>query len=222
MDCDCLLDCYVDLKIDVNSSKFYEFYGILLGDGWLSHFHSKKSGKPFYWVGISGHMKDDLLYLYYVRDLIFSLFSKKVIFKFKNKENAVDIVFCSKQIISFLNHSFNFPVGKKLDLKIHEIFIKNNLAMLYIIKGLMDTDGSIYLSEANGYSYPYIELHMNAPNLLDQVNDHFLKNGFKPQRRANRVILKSWKQVDKYVLLYGFNNSKHFLRYEKFKELRPK
>ena len=196
-----------DFNIELNT-QFLEFYGALLGDGWLSVYNDKNGKSKTWWIGFSQNRITDKDYILHLKGLIKDLFNKKGLTKIKKNSKAEEIIFCHKYLIKYLNQNLDFPIGKKMNLT-----ISNKLnsweQQKYIFKGIFDTDGSIYWDKNKKYKYPIIEFHMKAPLLLDQIEKALINKGFKPQRKEFRLKLKGYKQVRLWFEKIGSNNQKH-------------
>lgn len=214
-------DMEKSFSIDINSPLFLEFYGVLLGDGWLSAL--KYAYTSLWWVGISGHSVLDEEYFIFLKEMIWNLFKKQVTTKYKKDSKAMEIIFCHKQFILFMNKNLEFPIGKKINLKIDNKFANNWNKIKFIIRGVFDTDGSLYFDKTpDKKPYPILSLHMNAPILLQQIYAALISQRFKIRFRENELILKGSKQLDKWMKLIGTNHPrikskyKVFLNYKKF------
>lgn len=205
-----------NFKVDINDPLFLKFYGALLGDGWLSYLsYNYKFKRSLWWVGISGHAQLDKQYLMFLKNIIEDLFNKKTIIKYKKNSKGMEILFCHKQLILFMNKELNFPIGKKKNLVISNKFDKSWDKMKLIIKGIFDTDGSLYFDKTPAMKpYPIISIHMKAPVLLRQIHKHLLSKDFKVRLKDNdELILKGSEQVNKWMKEIGSDNPKHLLKY---------
>lgn len=207
-------------KININSPAFLEFYGILLGDGWLSSLsYQYKTKLNLWWIGISGHSTLDKDYLMEIKKYIEKVFERKATIKYKKNSKAMEIIFSHKQFILFMNKKLYFPIGKKNNLKIFSNIASDWKKIKHVIRGIFDTDGSLYFDKTPSKNpYPIISIHMNAPFLLNQIYTHLLAQGFKVRFRKNELILKGKKQLTKWMNEIGSNNSRHFLKYHQFIE----
>lgn len=198
-----------ELKININSEKFLEIYGALLGDGWLSSL-SYKYKKGIWLIGISGHSEHDYEYLKYLAKIIKETLNKEPKLKYKKDSKGIEILFYSKQIIKFLNKELNFPIGLKENLEIHSTIASDWEKIKHTIRGLFDTDGCFYFDKTPaGKPYPCISIHMKAPKLLKQISEQLTKQGYKPQLTSEKIILKGSIQVNKFKTEIGSNNPKH-------------
>ncbi len=199
------------LNLDLSNKYLLEFYGALLGDGWMGIYNAKK--KPIYLIGIAGHLTRDKDYLLYLREIVKRFFDRKGYLKERPRYNCLELHCYHKKLLSFFNQKLNFPVGKKINLKINDEIVESGFdKMKYVIRGIFDTDGSFYLDkDPAGMPYPCISLTMKSPLLLEQVSKVLLNEGFKVSFRKEKYMLtlKGKKQVSKWLKSIGFSNEKH-------------
>ena len=168
---------------------FLEFYGALLGDGWLSALSNEK--KKLWWVGVSCHAKLDKSYLEYLAKNIKTLFKKEVYFKFKKGTNGLEFILCHKALLLFLNRELGFPIGLKSDLKIADGIAADWEKLKPVIRGIFDTDGCFYLDKTPvGRPYPCLSITMKAPVLLGQIKEQLVNHGFKCCITGIKLLLK--------------------------------
>lgn len=203
--------------IDLTNEKFLEFYGLLLGDGWLSKSYNKKYDKIIWTIGVSGHSENDRQYLLEkVKPMIKEMFNRKAYVKFKKDCRGMEIIFGHKNLIKFMNEQLDFPIGIKNNLTINEDISKDWNRLKFVIRGIFDTDGSIYLDKTPvGKPYPTISISMKAPILISQIRKMLLENGFKVQLRKDKdeIKLKGYKQVNKWFNEIGSSNENHLKKY---------
>lgn len=216
-----------NFRLDVNDPLFLEFYGALLGDGWLSSLsYTYKTKRNLWWVGISGHSILDKDYLMFLKSVIKKLFNKNAITKYKKNKNGMEILFCHKQLILFMNNKLRFPIGKKIGLRIYENFLDWDKAK-YILRGLFDTDGCFYLDKTPARRpYPCIFISMKSPFLIKQLYDILIDRGFKVTYRIrkdgmHKIVLEGSIQLSKWIEEIGSSNPKHFNKINKFLLMSP-
>lgn len=200
-----------EFDIDIKNHYFLEFYGALLGDGWLSQF--KVKNKTISLIGVSGHMLLDKEYHLYLQKISTDVFLRKGYIKEKPKYNARELQIGHKTLLSFLNKKLNFPIGKKKNLVLpKEIFELGFNFTKWVIRGIFDTDGSFFLDKTPvGRPYPIISIHMRAPLLIHQIKEILLKEGFKPliYHNGEELKLKGTIQLRKWMNEIGSSNPKH-------------
>ncbi|GEM_PF-6137817 len=64
---------------------------------------------------------------------------------YKRKDSlGLELVFGYKNLIKKLNEEFKFPIGLKNNLSIPENIVHDWEKLKHVIRGLFDTDGSLY------------------------------------------------------------------------------
>jgi hypothetical protein len=189
------------------SALLAEFLGIMLGDGGIGPYQ----------ISISLNATTDADYVDFVVDVIIRLFD--LIPSQTTRKNACNIVVSSIGLIEFLcqkglvrgnkvTHQVTLPAWIFQDLD----FVKASL------RGLMDTDGSIYRAShtiaGTKYEHACLCFRNYSKPLLDSFH-YILKNlGYHPTMGHNRVYLYRQKEIKRYFDEIGTHNPKHFKRYE--------
>lgn len=213
----------IELNLDILNPLFLEFYGVLLGDGWIGEY--KHKGKITKIIGISGHISLDRDFLLYCRGNIKKLFDRDGYLKIKQRYNSIELQFGHRELFRELNKNLRFPIGKKVNLRINKhIYSHGYNKVRHIIRGIFDTDGSFYLDKtSSGNPYPCISINMKAPILIKQLYKILLQNGFKVgyRKERNMITLKGKKQIDKWMEEIGSNNPKHYIKYKNWLDNVP-
>jgi len=129
--------------------KLAEFYGIMLGDGnsyKTSFYNSRTDKRGVYVIRVVGHSKLDIDYLIdYVKPLIEKLFEVNVKVRKHNVRNFITLDAYGKQLVDFLELK-GFSSGNKIKnkLKIPKWIKENKNYLKVCLRGLYDTDGSVY------------------------------------------------------------------------------
>ena len=141
-----------------NSTALAEFVGIILGDG------SIKNNQAV----ITLHKKDSRHYILFVCNMIKRLFSinPAVYYAQSNKhKNVADITVSSISFIDFLiskglkkGHKVKQQVGVPRWIKINKNFSR------YCIRGLIDTDGCVYLHNHKSNGHDCFNIGLNFSN----------------------------------------------------------
>ncbi|MFH1358452.1 MAG: LAGLIDADG family homing endonuclease, partial [archaeon] len=123
------------------------------------------------------------------------------------------MVFNSKEICEFLINDMKMFHGKGKCQHItipQEIYKNWNLAK-HAIRGIADTDGSIFVSKKPGIEkYPSIEITTTSVNLANQLKEILIKIGF-------RITLREGKRkqprglIPYRIGLYGKRNLKKWM-----------
>lgn len=208
------------LQIDITNPIFLEFYGVVVGDGWLSKLAYKN--KINYLIGISGHKEFDKEFHLYWRNNIIKIFNRRPYLKEIRNCNGRELLFSHKGLFNFLVNELNFPVGKKRDLSLPpQISSGGYNSVKHVIRGMFDTDGSFYLDKTPaGHPYPCICITMKQPTLINQIRLILLQQGFKVQNRKDRypiceIKIKGSKQLKKWMEEIGSSNPYKFAKMQK-------
>ena len=206
--------------IDLKNPLFLEFYGALIGDGWLGAYKNKK--RTYYLVGFSGDLKKDEKYHRRISKISEILFGRKGYIKEKPEYNARELIFGHKQLVKKLNSELGFPIGIKKNLKIHDEVMKNWDSTKYVIRGLFDTDGSFYIDNYKAYKtpYPVIDITSTSAILLEQVSNELKKQGFNAVCSGKSLKIKGRKQAIKWFTEIQPQNERHLQRYEDWNKAR--
>ncbi len=119
-------------------------------------------------------------------------------------------------IIKKLNKELGFPIGLKINLSISERFLKNQYALRYIIRGLFDTDGSIFFDKDKRYKtpYPIIDIRTASNILIEQLATILKKDNFNVIKYKKGIRIKGHFQVQKWFKEIKPQNKKHILKYQ--------
>lgn len=206
------------VHIDITNPLFLEFYGVLLGDGWMSKLVYR--GKVTNLIGISGNAKKDREFFIYLKKNIKELFARNAYLKERPKHNSIELNFCHKELLKKIHEELDFPIGQKLDLKIHDkIYNLGYEKMKYVIRGILDTDGCVYFDKTPvGRPYLCLNITMKAPRLMKQVFNMLINQGFKAllqdrKSHAMQIILKGSKQLTKWTKEIGSSNPRNLNKF---------
>lgn len=198
-----------------DSKELAEFYGIMLGDGNSHRTQAYKKGT--YMIRIVGDIRKDREYLTgYVKPLIERLFRIRVrVGKFKS--NAMFIESHSRELVSFLELK-GFKPGDKIrnQLGIPEWIKNNNDFLRMCLRGLYDTDGSVYkLTNQNSCQIDFCNYNQR---LLADVRDALIELGISPSKISKQkdVYITKKSEIAKFLKVIGFHNPKHLCRLEMF------
>ncbi len=182
------------------SRELTELTGIIIGDGYLYNRFNK------YRLGIVGNPKIDDEYFTRIRKLIKNVFGVSSNQKIGGR--GLRIVINSKGMFGFFTLILALPhgEGKGATVKIPKIFVKDKILSSSVLRGIFDTDGTIFTSDKKGaIDYPCIELTTTSIKLAKQVKGILAIKGF---RVANIRESKSKhsKLIVYKVSLYGKKN----------------
>ncbi len=189
-----------------------ELIGALLGDGHIYRRNRK------YIVGFTGNPITDRDYFEYLKKLISTVWHKEA--KIKFRERAVRIQLNSKSLVYRLIEEFKIPFykGKCAKVKIPKQIAKDWKLAKCAIRGVMDTDGSVFMADKPGSpNYPSIELTTTSKDLSEQVRNLLRNQGFKVANiwaycsktsvlPAYKVPLNGRQNLEKWIREIGFSN----------------
>ena len=193
---------------DTNTEKFAEFYGIMLGDGCI---YSNLSS-----ICISGNSLLDKYYIEgYVSRLITSLFGVKPKINYHKNENSMRCIVNSKTITNFL-YDFGFPKGKKKmqNTKIPNKFIGKPDLFYACLRGLNDTDGSIYPQN----SKIAVDICIKSPTLLKSALKGLKRTNLEFGYTNDRVYFSGERRVKSFMTKIGSSNFRNILKFKNFLE----
>lgn len=167
---------------------------------------------------------------------LFGYFFDKPIKLREYKSNGVCGIYCfDRDFVCYLKDELGLVAGKKLKVKIPE-FIDTMSKKKAFIRGVFDTDGSIYYCKSNfktkNRSYftefqykPKIKLATISKSLIESVYEILMELGFNPRfRKPSKqrekentmygVVLYRKKDVQRYITEIGSKNIKHSSKVE--------
>ena len=208
------------------SEALAELTGAVIGDGNLW-----TDGKSRYRVCINGDPKLDREYFGLLSKIIETEFDRKTWLQVRSHE-LVLITF-SKKVFDFLTRALGLPhgAGKGKKVTISAKILSSNWRILSCcVRGIADTDGSLFFAKKKGYreDYPSIEISTTSGDLAENLKEILELRGFRVSfRKQDR---KKWGWNTRYIIsLYGdkmlrkwmdeigFSNSRHYRRYQLWK-----
>ncbi|MEK6984590.1 MAG: LAGLIDADG family homing endonuclease [Nanoarchaeota archaeon] len=218
----------------IKNEKTAEIVGLSFGDGSLTRRHSGRD-KGRLRFQLRGNITEDKehydKYIIPLFNEIFSLNINPVVCNGKDKSYGISIE--SAKICNLLQE-LKIPVGIKRELKIPDWITLNENFSKSFLRGLIDTDGSVYCKK--DYNYPakgYIKIRIAIGSIsknLIKESSHLLKN-----LGIHNLILKDYKpmalnckevsrlQIDGPNVLDYFNvisskNPKHITKFQVWKK----
>ncbi len=190
-----------------------EFIGILFGDGHV--------GK--YQTSISLNSETDREYAKYVCLLIKNNFGIKPGMRKRKNALAVDITI-SSVLFSQRMVQLGMISGNKIhgDFRIPKWIMKSDLYIKAFIRGLFDTDGSIYIErkviKKKVYRYIGMIITSASPQLRADIMTALQKLNLSPTNTVTQqsVFLRRKKDIKSYFSNISSHNSKHTVRYTMF------
>lgn len=184
------------------STELAEFIGILTGDGYINYY----SYQHKYLLEIAGDSRLDEEYLTnYLKKLIKNLFGIDPSFFIRRDQNSIYLRLISKGLINYLI-KVGFKKGKKEQIGVPPWIILKRDYMIFLLKGLADTDFSIYFRKM----YPIISFTSKSEPLVKCIfnflkNEKFILNNYY---REDRVDKRGYKNT--FVYTIKLNGKKNF------------
>lgn len=187
------------------SEDLAEFMGIMLGDGGMTRLQ----------CNITLNSQADKDYISFVSDLAYRLFSEKPKM-FKKKDcNAIALYYHGVLLINYLC-ALGLKVGNKVRQQVDapNWIKKSSLYRTACLRGLMDTDGGVFIHRytVNGKKYQYKKICFSNRSmpLLIFVMETLTALGFNPKLidkvENKKVWLYNESEVDRYLSIVGSNN----------------
>lgn len=191
-----------------------EFVGIVLGDGSISNTQ----------VNICLHKENDRRYISRVCGIIRKLFSiDPAIYytDYGSHKNVADITISSTSFIDFLK-SKGLKMGNKVKQQVDVpgwIRADDDFSK-YCLRGLIDTDGCVYLHKHKSGGHDCLNIGLNFSNkstpLLEFVYKTLKNSNFHPKIFANGVNLYREEEVCRYAKEIKFQNLHHEYKVKEF------
>lgn len=188
-----------------------ELIGAFIGDGFIGKYNSH------YHVEFIGNSNFDSEYFDFLSKIITDNFNVKP--RIKIKENTIRMIVTYKELYFFF-HNLGFNTGIKND----KVFIPTNLYRSqlnkYVIRGLFDTDGYLFIDKRKIYKNPYVRIGFSTKSkkLSDQLKLLFSQRGYELYLRIDKrykvynIEIYGNKQASRWLKEFGFsnNNKKNF------------
>ena len=192
-------DIQRDIKLPLGPSvELAEFIGILTGDGHISF--EKRPNVIF----ITGNSVTDYNYLtVYVPNLIRYIFNISPYIYLRKNAKAIVIRFRSRAIKEYFDKMGYYKL--RTEIKIPSWILQKKYS-IHFLRGLIDTDGSVFVSKKPGIKqYPCIELTTVSLHLANLVKSLLTELGFRVAK-VRSYKYKQWENLSFKVSLYGQKN----------------
>ena len=196
------------------NKELAEAVGIMLGDG--SNYANFEKGA--YQIRIASNLRTERSYLLnFVRPLFESLFGTKCRILPIKKSGVIYACFDSKEMGYFFD-SIGVPFGgNKSTVGIPRWVWKDDIFLISCLRGLFDTDGSIYIFSKKSPNLLRVSFKNANLQLLEDVRKALLKLGFHPGKITSRSVSITRKEdVVHFMREIGFNNLKNQERFRLF------
>lgn len=201
--------CPLPFTCPKKSVELAEFVGIMMGDGGMTERQ----------LTITLHHINDLEYSYFVSKLIKKLFGVTPIVRHVETK-SVNIILVSRSLLMIYLHKLGLPFGNKVkqNFDIPSWVKESPDYMIACIRGLVDTDGSVFTHRyrVNGKLYRYKKLSFcsASPPLRTTVMAFLREHEFHVHlSRGIDIRIESREGMARYMGLIGSHNPKHLKRY---------
>ena len=206
-----------------------ELTGVVIGDGNLW-----TDGKSHYRVCINGDPRLDKEYFSFLSKIIETEFDRKAWLQVRPHELVLNT--SSKKVFDFLTRELGIPhgAGKGKKVTIPAKILSSNWSILSrCIRGIADTDGSLFFAKKKGYrdDYPSIEISTTSRKLAENLKEILelkaFRIGFRKQVRKKwgwntRYIISLYgdRMLEKWMKEIGFSNPRYMQKYSTWKKTK--
>ena len=195
------------------SAALAEFMGILFGDGHVGKYQTT----------ITLDSETDAAYASYVAKFIEEHFNVVPHIRKRKHARAVELCISSVEFSSMMVR-FGMVEGNKIhgNFRIPEWVFLSEVYIASFLRGLFDTDGSLYMErkiiKRRSYAYLGMIITSASPVLRTDIMQAFQQLGYAPTctTRQFSVFLRKKKDIVSYFNKISSHNSKHRVRYEMF------
>lgn len=192
-------------SVPPHSKELAELLGILAGDGYVGTYQ----------VSVVTNSETDLAHAKYCKQLFHTIFGVQASLRFRNDCKACVVVVSSKCIADILVKK-GMVRGHKINgsLRMPEWVRKDITYTKAFVRGLFDTDGSVYLDKhiLKGKTYKNIAMlftNRSLPLLAD-FKDALGRFDLHPTQKTNfAVFLRRKEEIRRYFEVVGSSNPKH-------------
>jgi hypothetical protein len=187
-----------------------ELIGAIIGNGNIY------DGKRTKYVEITGNSIQDRTYFNGRLDSIISSelgYTPRIYIR----GNAIRLRINKRSFVRYLK-VIGMPIGKgkSLIVKIPCSIAKRWDLARNCIRGIFDTDGSVYFDKRHVYATPYprMDLHLNNLGLVYQIYDMLSSHGFNPRisTKKGSLYLNGVNEIMHYLNTIDFSNYKHLAK----------
>jgi len=211
---------------DVITEDLAEETGWHIGDGSMNFYNNRGKSKVVY--QLRGHIEDDRPhYIERIKPIFDKLYRTNISLREMPSTRVYGFQIWNSELVKF-KQKLGLPLGKKFELSIPEVFLKDVTLVKATIRGIFDTDGSIYLEKKNGKLYPRVYIKTISKNLSEQLFKIFSALGFMVtvfsqldnkdfnRQRAYTINIRGVEMLHKFIKEIQPKNSKHLAKYKRF------
>ncbi len=206
------------------NEELSEVAGALIGDGCLSKYYANFDKRFRYEIAFTGNNDEYAYYESFIRPVFQKYFGTKGRL-FHSKDNATRFHVIKRNAFDFFA-GLGIPVGEKsYSVFIPEKIMADKNLVLPCIRGIWDTDGSIYQRYSKQYkNHPKhyailksMQLQVNSKRLLEDVKEGLASfsinsNKITQNRKAFKLYITDQSEISKFLEVVGFRNPHHLNR----------
>ncbi|OGZ21702.1 MAG: hypothetical protein A3D46_00400 [Candidatus Nealsonbacteria bacterium RIFCSPHIGHO2_02_FULL_43_13] len=207
-----IINTPLSIKKPQKSQDLAEFVGIVLGDGGISNYQ----------LTVTLCSKDEEAYSEFVIKLVKKLFDVPVAVLRREKCSTIDLIISRVNLVRFCVKRLGLKKGNKIkqQVDIPNWIKRNKKFSIACVRGLVDTDGSIfrhsYRVGGKMYSYKKISFTSRSEPLRKSVFVILRSLGLNARlTQSYDVRIDSIRDVKKYFKIFNSHNQKHLIRYKK-------
>ena len=210
------------------TEELAEEIGWHIGDGSMNYYNKKGYITGFY--QLRGHIEDDKHhYINRIKPIFKNLYNIDISLRDMPSTRVFGFQIWSNKLTNF-KKELGLPLGKKLEIQIPNIFLRENQLKTAIIRGIFDTDGCVYLQPKYGKLYPRVEIATISQDLGEQLKNILNLLGIRTtlyyydiigrgnRKRVFKINIRGNEMFEKFMQLIKPANQKHINKYILFKE----
>ncbi|MBN2421430.1 hypothetical protein JXB27_04090 [Candidatus Woesearchaeota archaeon] len=214
--------------------KLAELIGITIGDGCIS------ITKRYSEYAVSGDVNEEREYYdSHVIPLMKEVLARKIpdvkiCGKEYSKTGVYGVYIFDKRVTDFFIE-YGLKSGKKTFVEIPKSILENKKTHIPFLRGLFDTDGSIFFQKSNStknpiHKFPRITLVSTSHLLIEQVANILLSLGYSPKIQkpskgkrdknpSHRLSIHRRQDTAKWIEETGFSSPKHLTKIAVWRKL---
>jgi hypothetical protein len=216
-----------------NKLKIAEIVGLCFGDGSLT-FHKSSRKLRFQLRGDASEDRshyDNYIIPLFNKHIAQPLMGKDVCTVESKKSHFSYGFAIYSDIVGNYLHQFGVPIGRKGELPIPEWIKCNDKYLASFIRGLLDTDGSVFCQknytakDKSLHRQIWLKISTTSLKLAEDIQEGLRKLGILSYLRSTKPNRKHWKtsyhievvhgkNVDIWFKIIGSNSPKHITKYQ--------
>lgn len=187
--------------------------GLFIGDGFTNKYNH------YYQIQFTGHRsKEEKFYLNYVIPMINRILGLNAYVRNEKNSDTIRVNFCSRAFYEILTKRFGISAGLKFATVLipSEILSASKEIQLACVAGIYDAEACVFLDKRGSYKEPYprIDLHMQNPQILLQINSILVKEGIKTSftNKGTHLLIYGFEEVKKFCSIVTLHNPKYLTK----------